>query len=117
MIKSKKPSKQRKYRLKAPMHTRRKMMSAHLSPKLKEKYKKRSIPIRKGDEVIIMRGKFKGSKGKVEDVKRKSYKVYVENVFYEKKDGKKVKIGIDASKLMITSLNLSDQKRLEGVKE
>jgi large subunit ribosomal protein L24 len=114
MIKSKKPSKQRKYRAKAPTHVRRKIMSSHLSPELRKKHKKRSTPVRKGDEVIIMRGSFKGTKGKVEEVNRKRYKVFVENIFYEKKDGTKTKIGIDTSNLMITSLNLDDPKRFKG---
>jgi len=114
MILSKKPTKQRNYRRKAPMHARRKMMGSHLSPELRKKYKKRSVPVRKGDEVLIMRGLFKGTKGKVEEVKRKSYKVFVENIFYEKKNGTKVKLAIDASNLMVTSLNTNDAKRFGG---
>ncbi len=112
MIKSKKPSKQRKFRRTAPMHIRRKLMSSHLSKELREKYKRRSLPVRKGDEVIIMRGEFKGIKGKVEEVKRKTYKVYIENVYREKKNGTKIRVGFDASNLMITKLNLDDPKRL-----
>ena len=105
------------FKKKAPMHLRRKLMSSHLSPELKKKYKKKSIPIRKGDEVLIMRGSFKGSKGKVEEVKRKSYKVFVENIVYEKKNGTKVRIPINASNLMITSLNVNDAKRFGSGKQ
>jgi len=61
-----------------------------------------------------MRGSFKGAKGKVDEVKRKKFKVFVENIFYEKKDGKKVKVALDASKLMIINLNINDSKRFKG---
>ena len=39
--------KQRKYIYNAPIHVRRKLMSAHLSKELREKYKRRSFPIKK----------------------------------------------------------------------
>ncbi len=116
MIRSVKPGKQRLLRKKAPMHVRRKMMSSRLSKDLRKKYKRSSIPIRKGDEVIIMRGSFKGVKGKVELVKRKAYRVIVENAFIEKKNGTKVKVPFDASKLMITGLAAGSDKRLGGSK-
>ena len=40
-------------------------MSSALSKDLKSKHGARSIPIRKDDEVLIMRGKYKGREGKV----------------------------------------------------
>ncbi len=113
MIKSKKPSKQRVYRRTAPMHVRRKMMSSHLSKELMSKHHKRSIPLRKGDEVLIMRGSFKGVKGVVDEINRSSFKVFIKNVVYEKKNGTKVKIGFDASNLMITNLYSNDAKRFK----
>lgn len=116
MIKSKKPGKQRVYRRTAPIHVRRKIMSSRLSPELRKKHKKKALPVRKGDEVIVLRGSFKKTKGKVESVKRNNYKIFIDNVFREKKDGSKVKIGMDSSNLMITSLDLSDPKRLRGGK-
>ena len=71
--KSKKPRKQRKFLKLAPLHIRRKMIAAHLSKELREKYKRRSIPVRKGDEVKIMRGEFKGMIGKIVKVDTKKY--------------------------------------------
>ncbi len=114
MIKSAKPGKQRNYRRKAPQHVRRKMMSSHLSSELRKKLGKRSLPVRKGDEVKVMRGAFKGVSGKVELVKRKILKVFIDNAKIVKKSGDKVKVGIDPSNLLITSLNLSDEKRLRS---
>ena len=58
------PGKQRKYVYNAPMHIRRKLLTANLSEELRKKHNKRSIPLRKGDEVEIMRGEFKKKKGK-----------------------------------------------------
>jgi large subunit ribosomal protein L24 len=60
-MKSKKPSKQRKAMYQAPLHRKHKLFSAHLSKELRKQWNKRSLPVRKGDEVKIMRGKFKGT--------------------------------------------------------
>ena len=57
---SKQPRKQRKYAANAPLHLRKKFVSANLSKDLRKKQGKRNIPLRKGDIVKIMRGKFKG---------------------------------------------------------
>eukprot|EP00034_Subulatomonas_tetraspora_P000732 GABW01000997.1.p1 GENE.GABW01000997.1~~GABW01000997.1.p1 ORF type:complete len:57 (-),score=13.04 GABW01000997.1:54-224(-) len=43
-------------------------MSAPLSSALREEYKVRSMPIRKDDEVKIVRGQFKGTEGKITSV-------------------------------------------------
>ncbi len=51
---SKLPRKQRKYLANAPLHIKRKFLSANLSKELRKKHGKRSIPIRKGDTVRIM---------------------------------------------------------------
>ncbi len=112
---STKKRKQRKYVYNAPLHIRRKIMSSHLSPELRKKYGKRSLPIRKGDEVVVMRGTYKGTVGKVVEVLRRKYKVFVDNVFMEKKDGTRVKVPLHSSNLMIKKLNLEDPKRIEAV--
>ncbi|VDP57923.1 unnamed protein product [Schistosoma mattheei] len=51
--------KARKRYFNAPSHIRRRLMSAPLSKELRSKYKVRSMPIRKGDEVQIVRGERK----------------------------------------------------------
>ena len=63
---SKQPRKQRKALYTAPLHKRHNLMSAHLSEQLKEEFNRRSFPVRKGDEVLIVRGDFKGTEGTVE---------------------------------------------------
>jgi large subunit ribosomal protein L24 len=113
MIKSKKPRKQRKFLFTAPLHLRRKFLSSHLSKELREKYKTRSLPVRKGDEVEIMRGGFKGKKGKISRVNLKKYKVYIEGVTRKRTTGVDVQVPIHPSNLRITNLNLEDKKRVK----
>jgi len=111
--KSKKPRKQRKFLYNAPLHLRRKMISAHLSKELREQYKRRSLPLRKGDEVKVMRGEFKGTVGKVVKVDTKKYKVYIDNVKKKRSVGTEYLVPISPSNLMIIKLNLDDKYRLK----
>jgi large subunit ribosomal protein L24 len=111
--KSKKPRKQRKFLYKAPLHLRRKMISAHLSKELREQYKRRSLPLRKGDEVKVMRGEFKGKVGKVVEIDTKKYKVYVDTVKKKRSVGTEYLAPISPSNLMIVKLNLDDKYRLK----
>ena len=111
MIKSKKPRKQRKFLFTAPLHLRRKFLSSHFSKELREKYKTRSLPVRKGDEVEVMRGKLKGRKGKISRVNLKKYKVYIEGVTRKKTTGIDVQIPFHSSNLKILALNLEDKRR------
>lgn len=111
-VRSSQPRKQRKYRHNAPNHVRHKLLSAHLSKELRKQYGKRSIPLRKGDEVEIMNGSHKKAKGLVERVEMKKLKVYVEGVKAKKVDGSQVSKPIDPSNLKITKLNLSDRMRV-----
>jgi len=90
-------------------------MSAHLSPELREKYKRRSFPVRVGDKVKIMRGEFKGVEGKVIRVDRERQMVYIENVTIKKADGSSVNRPIHVSNVMITELNLDDPYRKKAL--
>ena len=112
---SKKPRKQRKYVYHAPLHVRRKFLSAHLSKELREKYKRRSFPVRKGDEVEIMRGEFKRKTGKVIRVDPKKIKVFIEGIKRKKVDGSEVQVPIHPSNLRIINLNLEDKERLKAL--
>ncbi|HDJ96712.1 MAG TPA: 50S ribosomal protein L24 [Candidatus Aenigmarchaeota archaeon] len=113
--KSKKPKKQRKFVYNAPLHLRHKLISSHLSSELRKKYKRRSFPVRKGDEVKVMRGKFKGKTGKVMKVDLKEYKVYIEGITRKKVDGTEVPVPFHPSKLMIINLNLQDKERVKAL--
>ncbi|MFA7707647.1 MAG: 50S ribosomal protein L24 [Candidatus Pacearchaeota archaeon] len=114
---SKQPRKQRKYLANAPMHIRHKFMSANLSKDLRKKYGKRSFPIRKQDSVKIIRGEFKGKKGKIDSVNLKKLRVMIEGIFRSKKDGTKVGVYFNPSNLQIQELYLEDKKRKEAIEK
>jgi large subunit ribosomal protein L24 len=106
-----KPGKQRKRLYQAPLNERYKRFSAPLSSKLKESHGTNSVPVRNGDTVMIMRGDRKGSEGKVTQINRKKYRIFVEGATREKVDGTTTLIPIHPSKVMITRLNLDDKWR------
>ncbi len=109
------PRKQRKMLYTAPKHRRQKMMKAHLSDELFGKYGLRSLTVRKGDIVKVMRGKFKGHEGKVVEVNLKNMRVAVEGVTVRKVDNTAVQYWIHPSNLMLVKLDLSDPKRKEKI--
>jgi large subunit ribosomal protein L24 len=110
-MKTTKPTKQRKRLYQAPVTERYRRFSAPLSSKLKESHGTNSVPLRKGDTVMIMRGDRKGSEGKVTQINRKDYRIFVEGADREKVDGTKISVPIHPSKVMITRLNLDDKWR------
>lgn len=115
LTKSHKPSKQRKALFNAPLHIRHKFMSAPLSPDLREKYGIRNLPVRKGDSVRVMRGKWAGHEGKVVRVDLKRIRIFVEGVQFKKPDGTPVYYPIHPSKVMIIKLDLSDPMRRRAI--
>jgi len=115
-----KPAKQRKMLFQAPDHIRYKLFAAPLSPELRKSHGVKTIPVRSGDAVRIMRGDHKGFEGKIASVDRKKYRIYVEGLTREKVDGTTTFVPIHPSKVMITRLNLDDKWRkkiLERKKE
>jgi len=108
--------KQRKYRYHAPLHIRRNFLNSHLSKELRKKYERRSFPVRKGDEVLIMRGKYAKKKGKIASVDLKRSRITIENINRTKNDGTKVNVFFDASNLQIQEFNLDDKKRVKALK-
>jgi large subunit ribosomal protein L24 len=111
---SKQVRKQRKYLHNLPLHLQNKIISAHLSKELREKHGMRNITIRKGDEVKIMRGSFKGRQGKVTKVEMQKKKVSIEGIQRKKMDGTKLDVWFHPSVLMIKTLNLDDKKRMKA---
>jgi len=103
--------KQRKYAYNAPMHTKSKFLNANLSKTLRERHGKRSVRLRTGDKVRILRGNNKGKEGRVETIKVKDTKVYVTGIEKPKKDGSKIKVALKPSNLQIVELKLDDKKR------
>ncbi|KAH9283989.1 60S ribosomal protein L26 [Echinococcus granulosus] len=104
--------KARKRHFNAPSHIRRRLMSAPLSKELRTKYKVRSMPIRRGDEVQIVRGERKeNSSAKVIKVYRKKFVIHIERVQCKKSNGVYVPIGIHPSNVVITKLKLDKDRR------
>jgi large subunit ribosomal protein L24 len=105
------PRKQRKFIYKAPLHIRHKLMSVTLSDELREQYGRRSLPVRKGDTVKVMRGDFKDHEGKVEKVDLKNYRVMIEGMSVQKPDGNKVYHPVHPSNIRILELDIEDDER------
>merc|ERR1719456_405511 len=106
--------KSRKAHFQASSMERRKIMSAPLSKELRQKYNVRSIPIRKDDEVQVVRGHYKGQQvGKVVSVYRKKFCIYIERIQREKANGASVYVGIHPSKVCIVKLKMDkDRKKI-----
>ena len=114
-ISSKQKRKQVKYRHNVPLHLRHRLMSANLSKELRKKYAKRNFPLRKGDKVKVMRGKFSGKEGKVANVNLNRLRITIEGLQIQKKDGTKVNIYFNPSKVQIQELSLDDKERLNSM--
>src|SRR6185436_9229981 len=109
--------KQRKYRYNAPLHLKSKFLHAHVSKDLKAKHNLRSIRVRTGDKVRVLRGQFKDKEGKVERVDVKKSVVFVSKVETMKKDGAtKVPYPINESNLLIVEFDTTDKRRAEMLK-
>jgi len=103
--------KNRKAHFQAPSNIRRRLLASHLSKDLRAKYNVRAVPLRKDDEVIIVRGTYKGNKGKVTQVYRKKWCVYVEKISKAKMNGAPYQIPLHPSQLVITKLKLEKDRK------
>lgn len=115
MTKSTKARKQRKARANAPLHKKRRMVVAHLDGPLMKEYNVRSLTVRKGDTVKVIRGNkdFKSGEAKVASVDMRKMKIIIENITVPKADGTQKPKPIDPSDVVITKLDLSDPWRKE----
>jgi large subunit ribosomal protein L24 len=114
-VSSVQPRKQRKYRYNAPLHLAGKFLSVTLAKDLRAKHGIRSIRVRTGDEVVVMRGQFSGRSGKVERVDIGTTRVFVNGIDQAKRDGTKRLYPLQPSNLKAT--RLVDEKRRFPVKE
>ena len=115
---SKQPRKQRLARYTAPYHRRHREMAAPIDRGLRERQMDRgfmyprSMAVRKGDRVMIVRGEGKSkSATRIAKVDRKARKIYVEGFTYFKSDGTELQRPIDASNVVIINPDWSDMKR------
>ena len=90
-------------------------MGSHLSKELRKKYGTRGIRVKKGDEVKIMIGKFKGKTGKISMVDIKKQRVTIDGMQNKKKDGTKINAFFNSSNLLIVTLNTEDKMRFKRI--
>jgi large subunit ribosomal protein L24 len=109
--KSKHPRKQRKLLYTAPLHRRQKMMTAPLSEELQDKHGVTKLPVKVKDKVLILRGDFAYTKGEVTEIDLKRMRLFIDGVTIEKTDGTERFYPVHPSNVMITDLNLKDDRR------
>ena len=110
------PRKQRKRLYNAPAHLRHKLMAAPLAPELTSSIGVKTLPVRKGDTVRVVRGDHLGFEGKVNRVDLKRYRIFIEGLTREKVDGTNIFVSVHPSKVMIKNLKLDDKWR-KGIVE
>ncbi len=113
---SKQPRKQRKWLYTSKLHERHRLLHATLSKNLRKKYGKRSLRVRKGDKVKIMRGKFAGQESRVLEVDMKRCIIKLDGITTSKADGTEVAVPIHPSNVMITELKEVDDVRKKILK-
>ncbi|MEX0567690.1 MAG: 50S ribosomal protein L24 [Candidatus Njordarchaeota archaeon] len=112
---SSQPRKIRRAMYRLPHHRRLKMMVAPLTKEAREKYGIKRISVRKGDTVIIRKGRFKGIIGKIVEVIPKKFKIHVEGATMKRAGGSIVYYPIYVWNVAIVDLDLSDPKRKEAI--
>ena len=107
---------QRKAQANATAHVKRKMLSAHLSDDLRQKYGKRAARVCKGDTVVVVRGNedIRNIEGKV-SIYTKTGRVAIEGITIKQADGTETERPIHASNLVITKLNTEDAWRMDSL--
>jgi large subunit ribosomal protein L24 len=107
------PRKERKTLHNLPVHENRAKIAAHLDEPLLLKYNTRSVTLRKGDTVRVLRGEYAGTSGKIVEINARQRKVTVDGVTVTKADASQKPRPLDPSNLLITKLNLEDPLRRE----
>ncbi len=107
----KSPRKQRRRIYKSPLHARKNMLKCRLDEFLQEEYGMRSMAIKKGDLVRIMRGQYRDTEGKVTAVDYRAIRVHLESATVTKADGKEASVPIHPSNLMLVKLELDDDRK------
>lgn len=114
MVKKASPRSPRKQRRKvelSPMHAHRTLLKCRLDEFLQEEYGLRSLPVKKGDLVKIMRGQFRDTEGKVMRVDHKNVRVHLDSATVTKSDGKEASAPIHPSNLMLVKLELNEERK------
>ena len=97
-----------------PAHRRHKLLAARLNKDLKAKLKIKSLSVRKGDRVKIVRGDFKKLEGEVLSVDGKTQSITVQGATITKSDGSQVNRPIRPANVMLLKL-VEDKERLRSM--
>jgi large subunit ribosomal protein L26e len=101
----------RKKFYKADSNQKRIFMSSKLEKNLREIHKLKTIPLRKGDEVKILRGDEKGKIGKIVQLSRKGIFIYINTITYKKMKGDENYLPIHPSNVEILNLILTPERK------
>jgi len=103
---TKQPRKKRKAFYNAALHELQKLVAVHVSKQLKKtgSVKKRALPVKTGDKVRVVSGKFLKREGRVVRVDLKKTRVFVEGIIAKKQGGKEVLVPLHPSNLMLIEL-------------
>ncbi|MEM0129566.1 MAG: 50S ribosomal protein L24 [Thermoplasmata archaeon] len=110
------PRRQRRLLYRASPTERRRRMTVPLSRELRARFHRRSIPLRKGDTVRVLRGSFEGREERVASVDRRSLSVVLDNVTVKTGESKQTALPIRPASLVIVRLNLADPWRRRELK-
>jgi large subunit ribosomal protein L24 len=129
MNRSKKSGKQRKSAANAPIHLKRKRVSARLVSDDPRLAAVRSVTVRVGDEVRVLRGDFShggkrhGGKRKIAAQDKKTHKVirvdsskgriYIEGLVVSTSDNKDEAVPVHASNVVVVNLDETDPLRMQ----
>lgn len=102
-LKSKKPRKQRKALFNYKGHQRSKLLSTRVADFLREEYGIKSLPLRVGDDVRIVKGEFKDFEGEIIEI-TDNQRAKIKEAKFEKSDGTEFNPSIHISNLIITKL-------------
>jgi len=93
------------------------IMSSKIDKNFRINYKSKTIPVRKGDEVKIMRGIQKGKMGKIVQSSRKGLFIYVSSATYKKMNGDEGYLPIHPSNVKIQKFILTRERKrnLNGI--
>ncbi|MCS7138588.1 MAG: 50S ribosomal protein L24 [Crenarchaeota archaeon] len=92
-------------------HLAYKASSVHLSRELRAKYGFRSLPVRTGDRVLIIRGDYKGMEGDVSKVDRNRGRVYISGVYRENARGEQRLVPIPLNSVILVKIDEKDKWR------
>ena len=110
------PRRQRKALYTADSFERRRRMAVPLSRELRSRFRRRSVPLRKGDTVRVLGGSFEGREERVARVSRRDYSVTLDNVTLKTGEEKLKPLPMRPGHLVITRLNLSDPWRRRALR-